>query len=117
MDLIKKYLPKTYYAGLSSEERLKMLIKHWQRAIKVNQELEEKISKSAGNAGYKEPADTDEIDVWRIEAKGLGTAYYEDDIRVIEDMLKECDYDEGYIITKHKMNAKEYKELPEFTGF
>lgn len=67
--------------------------------------------------GYKEPADTDDIDVWRIEAKGLGTAYYENDIRIIEDMLKECDYDEGYIITKHKMNAKEYKELPEFTGF
>ncbi|MCK9543760.1 MAG: hypothetical protein M0R03_17205 [Novosphingobium sp.] len=44
MDLIKKYLPKTYYAGLSSEERLKMMVEGWQRAIKVNQELEEKLS-------------------------------------------------------------------------
>ena len=44
MDLIKKYLPKTYYAGLSSEERLKKMVEDWQRAIKVNQELEEKLS-------------------------------------------------------------------------
>jgi hypothetical protein len=52
MDLIKTHIPETFYAELPDEERLKMLIKHWQRAIKVNQELEEKISKSAGNAGY-----------------------------------------------------------------
>ena len=42
MDLIEKYLPKTYYAGLNSEYRLKMLVESWQRAITVNQELEAK---------------------------------------------------------------------------
>ena len=43
-EIINKYLPDTFYAGLNSEERLKMLVKHWQRAIEVNHQLEEKIS-------------------------------------------------------------------------
>ncbi len=82
-----------------------------------NPNLTEQQARSNGNAGYKEPAEIETIDVWRIEAKGLGTAYYESDIGIIEDMLKDCDYDDGYIITKHKMNKKEFEELPEFMGF
>lgn len=62
-------------------------------------------------------AGTKEIDVWRIEAKGVGSAYYEHDINIVEDMLKSCDYEEGYIITKHKMDKAKYEALPEFTGF
>lgn len=42
-DLIKKHLPKTFYAGLGSEERLKMLVKHWQRAIEINHQLEQML--------------------------------------------------------------------------
>ena|SRR5690554_4433482 len=43
MDLIKKYLPKTYYADRNSEERIKLFAEHWRRLVKVNQELEQKI--------------------------------------------------------------------------
>ena len=47
-DLIKKYLPKSFYAGLDSEERLKMLIKHWQRAIKIINKINQReIKKKA----------------------------------------------------------------------
>ena len=49
MNLIEKHIPKTFYAGLSSEGRLKMLVEHWQRAIKVNQELETKLSSQLEN--------------------------------------------------------------------
>lgn len=59
----------------------------------------------------------EQIDVWRIEAKGIGSAYYEHDISIVEDMLKSCDYDDGYIITKHQMDKKQYESLPEFQGF
>jgi len=62
-------------------------------------------------------ADTKEIDVWRIEAIDSGGAYYEHDINIVEDMLKSCDYDNGYVITRHKMDRAKYEALPEFTGF
>ncbi len=45
MDLIKKILPKTYYADRGSEERIKLFVEHWRRLVKVNQELEEKVSR------------------------------------------------------------------------
>jgi predicted hydrolase (HD superfamily) len=43
--LINKHLPKSFYAGLNNDQRLRMLVEHWQRAIEVNQQLEEKLSK------------------------------------------------------------------------
>ena len=45
MDLIDKYLPQIFFADLNSVERLKTLVKSWQRAIKINQEFEMKNSK------------------------------------------------------------------------
>lgn len=36
-------MPETFYSGLNASMRLKMLVDHWQRAIKVNQELEEQL--------------------------------------------------------------------------
>jgi len=38
-------IPVTFFAGLSFEERLKMLVRHWQRAIIVNQSLEKELTK------------------------------------------------------------------------
>ena len=43
-DLIKQILPQTFYAHLNSEDRLKMMVEHWNRAIQVNQELEERLN-------------------------------------------------------------------------
>lgn len=79
-------------------------------------EIAEQPTQSATANGYTETTGI-VITVWRIEAKGLGTAYYEHNLRIIEDMLRECDFDEGYIITKHKMLKDEYENLPEFMGF
>lgn len=59
-DLIKKYLPKTYYADRNSEERIKLFVEHWRRLVKVNQELEQKIdsflleAKVSGDFGEQE---------------------------------------------------------------
>lgn len=39
---IRDIIPSTFYAGLELEERLKMLVNHWQRAIEVNHQLQEK---------------------------------------------------------------------------
>lgn len=44
-DLITKYLPKTYYADRSSEERIKLFVEHWRRLVRINQELEIVIQK------------------------------------------------------------------------
>jgi len=43
MDIIEKYLPKTFYTSLSSEDRLRLLVNHWQRAVKLNQEMDEAL--------------------------------------------------------------------------
>ena len=37
---IESIIPATFYAGLELEERLKMLVSVWQRAIEVNQQLQ-----------------------------------------------------------------------------
>lgn len=41
--MIKKYLPKTFYAGLNNKDRLKMLVKHWRNVIVVNKKLEQQL--------------------------------------------------------------------------
>ena len=53
MDLIKAHLPKTYYADRDSEERIKLFVEHWQRLVKVNQELQEKVDNSRVDAEVK----------------------------------------------------------------
>lgn len=57
-DLIKKILPKTYYAELDSEARLTMIVEAWRRLIKINQELEQKIDSFLLEAKVK-PANGD----------------------------------------------------------
>ena len=79
--------------------------------------LSDAIGGRVGAVVSPKTADTKEIDVWRIEAKDNGSACYEHDISIVEDMLKSCDYNDGYIITKHKMDKAKYEALPEFTGF
>jgi len=65
-DLIKEILPETFYADMCSEDRLRMMVKHWNRAIKINQELEEKIS------NLTEPKYTD---TWQLCPKCNGQSY------------------------------------------
>lgn len=95
------YSKKTAYSKIVG----KVEFNQSERSVNVDQRVSPKT------------ADTKEIDVWRIEAKDSGSAYYEHDISIVEDMLKSCDYDDGYIITKHKMDKGKYEALPEFTGF
>jgi len=59
-----------------------------------------------------------EIDVWHVTLPGEPkNGYYDIEIGNINDMLKECDYGDGYTIVKEKMKAVKYYSLPEFTGF
>lgn len=58
-----------------------------------------------------------EITVYCITLPGEKNKYYDHDICSINNMLKECDYGEGYNILKEKMLASKYFDLPEFTGF
>jgi len=107
LDTVVPYLPENkYYVCNQDEPYADKVIK----TILDGETAKEQLPTPQGvqNGGS--------IDVWRIEAKGLG-AYYENDIRMIVDMLKECDEDDGYIITKHKMDKLEYENLPEFMGF
>ena len=46
---IESIIPATFYAGLELEERLKMLVSAWQRAIEVNQQLQ--VDKLEGGSG------------------------------------------------------------------
>ena len=73
MDLIEKHLPSTFYAGLSSEERLKMLVKHWRRAIEVNQELEEKLSHPLNCVVSRENGDTIDAFKWALQKMEVAT--------------------------------------------
>jgi hypothetical protein len=59
-----------------------------------------------------------EIDVWRVTLPhDTKNGYYERDIQHVVDMLNECDFGDGYIVTKEKIIAWKYHTLPEFTGF
>ena len=60
-----------------------------------------------------------EIDLWHItllEDKGNG-GYYENDFSIFSDMMKDMDEDSSYVITKTKMIAGKFYNLPEFEGF
>ena len=41
--LIEALLPSTFYADRDLVFRVKMLVENWQRAVKVNQQLEEEL--------------------------------------------------------------------------
>ena len=58
-----------------------------------------------------------EIEVFKITLPGEKNGYYEKEIKGFLDMLKECDIGEGYTVTKEKMSAWVYYNLPEFDGF
>ncbi len=58
-----------------------------------------------------------EMDVFLVTLPGEKNGYYEADISVITEMLKDSDFDSGYTIIRQKMKATEYYNLPEFTGF
>ena len=57
------------------------------------------------------------IEVYRIEAVGLGTYYYEKDLPPLADLMDGAGIGDGYQITKEEMQHGAYLTLPEFTGF
>lgn len=57
------------------------------------------------------------IDVYKITSVSAGGHYYDKDLSHIVDMINESEYGDGYIITKEKMSAGQFKMLPEFQGF
>lgn len=59
-----------------------------------------------------------EIDIYRISLPEKSSNWYCDiNISHIIDMLKDCDYGDGYTVIKEKMKALKYYNLSEFTGF
>lgn len=55
------------------------------------------------------------IIVWKV--KSSGTSYLESNFENILDLLKDCDLEETYEITKLEINKYKYERLPEFMGF
>ncbi len=60
-----------------------------------------------------------DIDVWRVTLieDNLKGGYYEKDASNILEAIKDMDNDSSYVITKEKMKAGIYFNLPEFEGF
>lgn len=42
-EIINECLPDSFYAGREPKDRLKMMVRHWQRAVIVNQTLQSAI--------------------------------------------------------------------------
>jgi len=55
--------------------------------------------------------------VYHVTLPGENNGYYDDDIKVIMDMIVEDDFDSGYTVIKEKMKATQFFSLPEFEGF
>lgn len=58
-----------------------------------------------------------EITVYHVTLPGEHTVYYDNDIGMIVEMIKDADFDSGYTVIKKKMRATKYYILPDFEGF
>lgn len=56
-----------------------------------------------------------EIDVYRITCDG--SSFYERNLGVAMDMIKDSDYNQPYTITKIRMDKAKYESMAEFKGF
>jgi len=59
-----------------------------------------------------------EVDIYQVTpANETGRGYCDQDISIISNMIKECDFGEGYTVRKERMLATRFFNLPEFVGF
>ena len=59
-----------------------------------------------------------EVDIYHVTpVNATGRGYCDQDISVVAEMIKECDFGEGYTVRKEIMLATRFFNLPEFVGF